>query len=48
MKMNPLTKFQEFLLHDNKNYYILYVKIICDYAETTGDIFSLNTDIAIG
>jgi len=42
-KMNPLTKFQEFLLHSNKN-----KKIICDYAETTGDIFSLNTDIAIG
>lgn len=42
-KMNPLTKFQEFLLHDNKN-----KKITCDYAETTGDIFSLNTDIAIG
>jgi len=33
-KMNPLTKFQEFLLHDNKN-----KKIICDYAETTGDTY---------
>ena len=40
---NTSTEFIDFLFHNNKN-----KKIICDYAETTGDIFSLNTNIAIG
>lgn len=41
-KLNPSTEFQDFLFHNiNK-------KINCDYAAITGDIFSLNTNIAIG
>lgn len=41
--LKPLTKFQEFLLHNNKD-----KTFICDYAEITGDIFSLDTNVAIG
>jgi len=41
--LKPLTEFQDFLLHNNTN-----KTFSCDYAEITGDIFSLNADVAIG
>lgn len=41
--VNPFSDFQEFLLHNYTN-----TKLNCDYAETRGDIFALNKNIAIG
>lgn len=41
--LNPLTEFQDFLLHNNKD-----KTFMCDYADITGDIFSLDANIAIG
>lgn len=40
---NPFSDFQEFLLYGHTT-----TKTNCDYAETSGNIFSLNKNIAIG